>query len=377
MPVFCCNYFLDATQRFLEDSVLKGADEDAIVRSADAHAREIGGDLHLIMLHHLEHTGTYKAANSNTTVHKLVLTDGSYGVFKAQLNTSLSRNIRSWNVPNGSTITVKRWNWIWCDRQNELDCKVIVRGVLLIHDYSWKPAPTDGLCEMMVPCSPAIMLGDDSVSELFDWEVVDYTSEHSFVGWLDRGDKENDDTVLLLLTDDQICQGLFIRHVQTKKDFLSTMTGKAAAYDYTTDYSCDDSDCSGTRGLCNCKTRFGIGVCVCSQFPIATIHQERQSIFDDACTRFDDDARIAETFDELPPSKKRWCMYWWYSINIFQVRGYCNRKRLPDCFVDMIRKQYPNIKGDFFTGYKRSEQKQVDGIRKRAKHLQDLTNEQM
>jgi len=101
---------------------------------------------------------------------------------------------------------------------------------------------------------------------------------------------------------------------------------------------------------------------------------DRVNVFEDAVTQFDDNDRIADSFDELPPSKKRWCMCWWYSLNVFQVRGYCNQKRLPDCFVEMIRKQYPNKKGDFFTGYKRSEKDHVEGAKKRVKHLANLSN---
>lgn len=90
MPVLRVTHHLDASQRFLEDSVLK-EDEDVIMRSADIlHGDEIGGHLYLTVIHHLESMGTYKSANSTTTVHKLTLMDGSHGVVKAQLNISLS-----------------------------------------------------------------------------------------------------------------------------------------------------------------------------------------------------------------------------------------------------------------------------------------------
>jgi len=484
--LFTCSYYLNASKRFLEDSVLKTEDEDVVVRSADFHAAPIGGNLHLTLLHHVESESTYKnKKESTTTVHKLVLMDGSLGVFKAQLNTSCNRNVLSWSIAKGSTITVKRWNWIWCDNQSLVDCKAITRGVLLIHDFTWIPAPTSKPCAMELAQAPVyipprnqyvtrmltarkeredarqeqedtwkaasaldnsteataeekeaawkvaeaafekasasdkmaassedmvVEAGDNFlephlddwssarsnhvvveldmsgevakmpviasnafVTQSFDWEVVDYTQEFSFVGWLTNDVHEDNKIAFMLLTDDEIRAGKFIKHVEAKKQYLASLTGEEEHHSRSDD---SDNDVLGeaTNG-CNCKTRFGIGVCVCLQFPINTMHDDRQNIFEDASTRFDNDSRIADSFDDLPPSKKRWCMHWWYSINVFQVQGCCNKMQLPNCYVDMIRKQYPNNKEEFFTGYKRSEQKVESNARKRAKHLQDLTND--
>jgi len=94
--------------------VLK-TDEEVNVRSSEYHSAPVGGHLQLIVLRHNGSTATCRAANSITTVHKLVVMDSSYGVFRAQLITSLSRNINSWNITNGSTIAMKHYNWIWHD----------------------------------------------------------------------------------------------------------------------------------------------------------------------------------------------------------------------------------------------------------------------
>ena len=223
MPVFRVTYHLEASQRFLEDSVLK-EDQDVVIRSADiVHGSEIGGDLHLIVLHHLESTGSYKAANSTAAVHKLTLMDGSHGVFKAQLNTSLSRAIGSWNIPVGSTLTVKRYNWIWCDDQSMVTCKAVARGILLIHDFSWKPAPSPEPCLLDLGRDAHLVMGDDVVTEVVSWDVVDYTQETSFVGWIAGMVNENDERVMVLFSDEDLMKGRFINHVDTKKKFLADM----------------------------------------------------------------------------------------------------------------------------------------------------------
>jgi len=134
---------------------------------------------------------------------------------------------------------------------------------------------------------------------------------------------ENDEMVMMLRTDDELRAGVFIKHVQTKKEFLESLTGKND-YQHTADYSDDELVGPGTLCTVTCRTRLGIGVCVCHQFPIATIHEESQSIFEGAATCFDDEDRLADCIYDFPPSKKRWCMCLWYSINVFQVRGCCN-----------------------------------------------------
>ena len=62
-------------------------------------------------------------------------------------------------------------------------------------------------------------------------------------------------------------------------------------------------------------------------------------------------------------------------MNVFGIKGEC--KRLPNCFIDMVQKQYPNPKGEFFTGYKSKADRTV-GPRKQSlskkRALDDSTN---
>jgi len=62
-----------------------------------------------------------------------------------------------------------------------IDCKTITRSILLIHDFTWKPAMIGKPCMLDVFGKVAVVLGDEQTTGSFDWEVVDWTSEHSFV----------------------------------------------------------------------------------------------------------------------------------------------------------------------------------------------------
>jgi hypothetical protein len=56
-------------------------------------------------------------------------------------------------------------------------------------------------------------------------------------------------------------------------------------------------------------------------------------------------------FEGLHPAKKRWCFYWWYSLN---VCGWKGRDRLPACIIAHVRSAYPNPKNVPYLGYKKS-----------------------
>lgn len=50
--------------------------------------------------------------------------------------------------------------------------------------------------------------------------------------------------------------------------------------------------------------------------------------------------RAAETWDDLPNNSKRWCCYFWYNVNVFQLRG-CKSNEIPACVVSSIRGYFP------------------------------------
>jgi len=159
---------------------------------------------------------------------------------------------------------------------------------------------------------------------------------------------ENDETVEVLLTNEEIRMGNFISNAPDRQKFLSNQEYLDVYY------STDEEEVENPKKY-SCRAAHGFAECVTKQYPIDMAHRERDSVFEDAITRVDDNDRLADSFDKLPPSKQHWCMYWWHCINVFQVKGQNNRQQLPNCFLDMVQVKYPNPKGEFFTGYKRGE----------------------
>ena len=49
--------------------------------------------------------------------------------------------------------------------------------------------------------------------------------------------------------------------------------------------------------------------------------------------------------DDLSDREKRFCLYYWYSENVYMVCGKHNRCQLPDCLIGKIRNTYPNTDG--------------------------------
>jgi len=362
---------LDASRRFLEDSVLKD-DSDVVVRSPDDHASEIGGTLNLIVLSISNGIMSYKSAKSTIAVYKLVVMDGDNGVFKAHLNTSLSKGLRNWTLKPGCTVFVKTWNWIWCDQPQDLNAPSISRGILLIHDFAWRAPPSAP--DRTPMAHPALVLGDESTFTPVHHSVVEHVEENSYVAWMMEIINENDHKVMVLMTNEDLRAGLFIPQKEDRVTCLANrmVRGKSGTCDYLDVYLSSSEDEENAR-QCKCS-KFGLAECIRKQCPMDVADGRREATFEDAISRVEDSDRLSDSFDHLPPSKKRWCMCWWHSVNVFQVRGGSNRKQLPACFVDMVRDKHPNDKGEFFTGHKHDENCHVMISNKRARHLEDLSN---
>jgi len=259
--MFNVTHHLDASSGFLEDSVLKH-DHEVMARSADIHATEIGGPITLVVLNHTCSTMNYRSAKSTISVHKFILMDGSGGVFRAQLKTSLSKATRSWAVAYGCSVMVKNWNWIWCNSLTDIPCRAVHRDILLINDYSWNPVPSPNPCDGASD-GLSYLIGDETSTKIMDAAVVDYTEETSFVGWLEHITNENDEVIYILMTQEDIELGLFINRVQARKDFVEKVKCERA-YDYF-DYhlSSDDDDESKEPGHCKCRACCGIDYVLC------------------------------------------------------------------------------------------------------------------
>ena len=106
---------------------------------------------------------------------------------------------------------------------------------------------------------------------------------------------------------------------------------------------------------CKCVKHFDLEFCAMMQFPIESIDKVALMISCEArCTsgyRFSS----YKTWEDLPNNSKRWTLYWWYSVNIFQMRQLCGP--LPHCVEVAIKAEYPNDHGVKYIGFKSTEER--------------------
>ena len=102
----------------------------------------------------------------------------------------------------------------------------------------------------------------------------------------------------------------------------------------------DEVECTGE--LCN---RYGLsfGTCILHHFPVDKL------VIEDVmreCHYVD-----GRDSDALSNREKRFCLYYWYSANVYMVCGKHNRCQLPDCLIGKIRNTYPNTDGSAYIGF--------------------------
>ena len=99
--------------------------------------------------------------------------------------------------------------------------------------------------------------------------------------------------------------------------------------------------------VCDCA-RVGLTECVLGVLPLEEL--DIVLLFNSVEDHLTDSV-TSDTFDGLSSSHKRWCFYWWYSVNIFKIKD--GRKKLPACFLSAVRELYANEEESkpFITGF--------------------------
>ena len=72
--------------------------------------------------------------------------------------------------------------------------------------------------------------------------------------------------------------------------------------------------------------------------------------------------RPGSKWPDVPNISKRWTLYWWYSVNIFQMRQECGP--LPRCVEIAIKNEYPNRHGVKYIGFIPTEERKNKRSRK-------------
>jgi hypothetical protein len=304
-----------------------------------------------------------REANTVVPVYKFVLMDGSGTLFKGVTNSCLSSNLCSFSVKDGSSLIVYDYELVWMQAYREHE----FRFVMLINKCTWKNRPED--CQDLGRPVKSIhidlcLFSVDKVDKesivVFTMPAVDhperYVWNHLVSKSVTLGQMETGDWIKE--PDTRIEWATFIHPLLACERCVDDDDGTPMADEIWQSESfiagIKPWNMNGKTFLttkdCNCVSEFGFCQCVCETFPVDEMNVD--DIFTSCVCRLDAlrDSNVIN-WEGLSASHKRWCIYWWYAVNIYGIRS-CARP-LPICLVHSVRVKYPNPVGvRNYTGYK-------------------------
>jgi len=300
---------------------------------------------------------THKYGGSDIVIHKYVLMDGSCCLIKAATDSMMSCEFVDYEIEIGSSLVVMEHFMVWVQCESPLAW----RSVMIIKKMKIRPPPTldeqwDGVPvpkQISVVAQAMIDRCDGNGSMTFPI-IVTHTCKEG-IG------KEN---VNECIGKDVAC-GAWILGASYRSDWQSFCTclfKVTSGNDDSTVSSIDTESNSGrspvSKHECSCCTDFGFTSCVLVEHPVSKLQKE--NLFFCLCCRFFKHGdQAARGWRDLSGSHKRWCIYWWYAVNVFQIHSAA--MPLPSCFVDFVCNHYPNKNGSKqYTGFKSTSE--------RAKH---------
>lgn len=285
----------------------------------------------------------------------MILMDGSETVCKAYTDTSLGKHFDNVDdIKPGSTIIVKDYSILWLEPENGNNWN----AVMLIKKLSHRGPPEEG--------KPRFETADDGE----DYQLSDQvTSVHPLVvSTAGLGhvifttpsclfDKKSNQRFVYnnFLTQSQMMQGYSVIDLETREGWKGVVKKKQA----TAAKKLWDREDDGIPG-CGCQCLpYKFQKCVCTTLPVEDLDLE--AVFLSITALMSEDQLVADTFEGLPASKKRWCLYHWYTLNVFSLFGSVEQQKLPACLENHVRCYFPeqNVRGDFasgdpYTGFKHS-----------------------
>jgi hypothetical protein len=276
-------------------------------------------------------------------VCKLVLMDGSGTLFKAATSSTMSRDLNSNFLSPGSLICVLKYDLLWLKSFATYE----FRFVMLIKLMSSRSPPLSHKEHSIVLKRAEIELVDREGLVVFTALVGSAGKErfHVVCSWnqLLHGDWITEPSSIC---DWQDFMGPRVRpHVSPlflKRNYYCPVPPPINWDGFPKAY-----DIPGPCVKCRCVTELCFARCICEFLPVSSLDIEE--IFKSCVNRLQYEWNVRYhrmTWEELIPKSKRWCIYWYYSTNVYQVRS--EWRRLPPCVVDAVRVAYPNPKIDFF-----------------------------
>lgn len=313
-------------------------------------------------------------------VWSLVLMDGSKCLIKAVTNSGLSFLLEGKELVEGMTIILKDYRPV--DMVTGNDCQW--KRCLLIQNMDWRPAP-DQAAPGHVFVDPAVhLIEDDEYDDRqyvrLDKGWIDTVAHTGLISFSHAYNDPSDNALMQVrytgVHAKRFSEGAWIQLPQLRDDWekfaervlpankklivdpMHQIPGrsppsspKSPDKKKARTNADEDDDDSGAPGVahCQCVMDFGLLTCVTESFPSWSLDFD-QILY--SCQRRLHGEIEAERFCDLPSKHKRWCLYWWYAVNIYQIRG--SAQPLPSCLVNTIRNEFPNSEGVAYTGFKSS-----------------------
>ncbi len=293
-------------------------------------------------------TETRKYGGSEVVIIKYVLMDGSETLVKAATDSCLAKYMLSVDIEVGSTIVVLDYYMVWMEGSHPLEW----RSIMVLKKMTWRPPPMvlEVQDKTQYPkynscvCKSVVEAVEKECRIVFtrrDFNVDGITSRNKYV--------------IVRCPDEELKNGDWIRDFDTKLDwhyFCNIRKDNEDSISVAEDSAVENS--SETEP-CGCVSDYGLMKCIVQEYPVTKL--DKDELFISACGRLNGEVD-GINWRALEPNHKRWCLYWYYAVNVFQIRS--SARPLPACLLDHVRNKYPNRDGSkVFKGFLSSSERGV------------------
>ena len=282
--------------------------------------------------------------------YKLICMDANRSLVCVILNTCLNDTFDE-GLSAGSSLMITKYNWFFMDTGSREAPHYggVFRGILFVSKLTWEEGPSQESSweDYENPKNHMILTArflPMDVKTVGHTQIGLFTKEATCSRGTDTGK-----SMQLPMTEDEVMRGDWIQHASTRCWWtkrcqrLVCKTDQEVAYLMASKQTQDKEN----EGLsCQCEL-YGFHQCIVKQQPAYELDAEL--VFQQAVSRLPDEDREAESFEELSPSKQRWCFYWWYSVNLLHFK---TRTPPPECLKTHLREVFKNKPGVPHVGYK-------------------------
>ena len=294
----------------------------------DAPGSPSPGNLVVTVVARMKQNHCWKNPMDDSVLIALVLADGDNDLFFGYLSTSITKRvlqISSAFPEPGTSMVVTSFSTLWTNGSDTpmfrllvKDCRFIQRPARIkrvsIHEKTSKP---EDMLVMQCKERPGI----DTVTTKFTPEAVENARCRRLVYTRFEGSESAQALArwVWIQENDPVFSESFTRVFTSPSESMGVSSSSCA--------------CVEEQGFCRCVLEY----CPPTTIDTLSLYKECTQRFRGHEQRGHD--KCATCFDELKGSSKRFFMYWWYAIHIYDLRD--QEWSLPECISDEIDRMFP------------------------------------